>query len=81
MTVMELKRREAGLTLKELGEHRQVRIAHYFLSLCEQHRGIPNEDQAKRIATALGVRPEDLLKDVVLDADAIARLEPIDAAK
>ena len=64
MKKIELVRRNKRWTQSQLGRLRTVRISPSFISLIEQGRGIPNDDQRNRLAHALGIPPEQLLDDV-----------------
>jgi ribosome-binding protein aMBF1 (putative translation factor) len=64
MTVLEIARRELGLSQKELGDHPKVRIHQTFISLCERGMGLPTADQRVRLAAVLGVDPAKLLDPV-----------------
>lgn len=69
MSPPERRRRDLGWTLYDMSK--KTRISTQFLSLFENGRGIPTEDQARRIAKALGIEPEDLMKpavDVVVES-------------
>jgi transcriptional regulator with XRE-family HTH domain len=64
---LEVARRRQGLSQLALGHDPEVRIAQYFIGMLERGQGIPTPDQAQRIARRLGLKPEDLLKPVVVD--------------
>ena len=66
MTRMEFARRNLQLTQEALGLDPDVRIAQYFISLCELGKGLPTEDQRARLARRLGLDPANLLKPVVV---------------
>jgi transcriptional regulator with XRE-family HTH domain len=61
MLVIEYARRQQGKTQAYLGG--ATRIGTYFISLIEQGRAVPSEDQAKRIAKELNLAPEQLLEE------------------
>jgi transcriptional regulator with XRE-family HTH domain len=76
MLVIEFARRQKQLTQTQLSM--ATRIASHFISLLENSRAIPTEDQAQRLATALGVPADTLLQPV---RDLVAAAEPITAER
>lgn len=60
MLNIEYIRRQRKMTQAELSG--STRIATHFISLIENGRGIPTEDQARRLANALGIDPSQLLE-------------------
>lgn len=60
MLMIELARRQKDWPQTKLSA--ETRIATHFISLIENGRGIPSEDQAKRLAHALGIPVETLLQ-------------------
>jgi hypothetical protein len=64
VTYLELRRRQIGFTQKELGDQRTVRIAQYFISMCERGTGVPTPDQRDRLARFLNIKSELLLQQV-----------------
>lgn len=78
MTNLEYVRRTRGWTQSQLGRLRTVRISPSFIGLCEQRRGIPNDDQRERLARALDLRPELLLEEVAIVGAVPVVDEPAD---
>lgn len=63
----EYRRRQRGLRQGDLG--RIVRIGQSWISLLEQGRWTPTDDQLTRIAQELGLSPDEVLKPVVATID------------
>ena len=74
MLTLEFARRQKKLSQNDLSA--KTRIAAHFISLVENGRGLPTEDQAQRLATALGVPVEILLQQV---SDLAGAPEPVAA--
>jgi transcriptional regulator with XRE-family HTH domain len=62
MLTIEFARRLKKLTQLELSH--TTRISAQFIGLIENGRGLPTDDQAQRLAAALGVPADRLLVDV-----------------
>jgi transcriptional regulator with XRE-family HTH domain len=70
---IEFARRSKHWSQQTLGSN--TRIGAYLISLVENARAIPSDDQRKRLANALGVPPEKLLDPVELPAEAAVASE------
>src|SRR4051794_11371177 len=66
----EYRRRQRGWRQGDLSQ--RVRIAQPWISLLEQGRWKPTPDQLNRLATALDLAVDDLLKPVVAAVDVAA---------
>ena len=78
MLYIEFARRQRGWSQRDLGEHPRVRITQSFISQIERGVSIGTPEQRDRIARALGLAPELLLRPVPDDlpeavAEASAR--------
>ena len=73
MTFLEFRRRERGLSQRELG--RRARLEQSFISQIERGTGIPMPDQAERLARELGLPADLLLKAVAVDLETLVARE------
>jgi transcriptional regulator with XRE-family HTH domain len=71
LKLIEFRRRTLGYSQVQLGALPSVRIASNFISLIEQGRGVPTDDQARRLAAALNCEAADLLKEIALGSDGV----------
>jgi transcriptional regulator with XRE-family HTH domain len=62
MRYLEFARRQKGWSQAQLSG--VTRIGAGFISQIERGTGIPNPDQAERLARALGLHPDQLLRPV-----------------
>jgi transcriptional regulator with XRE-family HTH domain len=71
MLVIEVARRQKGLTQQQLGD--QTRIHQTFISQIERGYGLPSSDQRMRLAYVLSVDPAKLLDEIIVTEEETTR--------
>jgi transcriptional regulator with XRE-family HTH domain len=79
MLTIEFARRLKKLTQLELSA--TTRISAQFIGLIENGRGLPTDDQARRLAEALGVSADQLLVDVAAAAETSVIAPSVEATR